>query len=75
MKNLGPFAEQLFFLILERKKGCWHRTVQGILSLEKIYTKKIVELSCKRALAYGVCEYQKIKNICKNGSYKLPIEF
>lgn len=75
MKSLGPFAEQLFFLILENQKGSWYRTVQGILSLEKSYSKEIVELSCKRALAYNVYEYQKIKNICKNGSYKMPIEF
>ena len=75
MKNLGPFSEQIFFLILQNQKGYWFRTVQGILSLEKSYNKEIVELSCKRALAFQVFEYQTIKNICKNGSYKLPVEF
>jgi transposase len=75
MKNLGPFSEQLFFLILQNQKGHWYRTVQGILSLEKSYTKKILELACKRALAFQVYEYQTIKNICKNGSYNLPVEF
>jgi transposase len=75
MKNLGPFSEQLFFWILQNQKGSWYRTVQGILSLEKSYTKEILELACKRALAFRVYEYQTIKNICKNGSYKLPVEF
>ena len=75
MKDLGPFSEQLFFLILQNQKGYWFKTVQGILSLEKGYTKEIVELACKRALAFQVYEYQTIKNICKNGSYKLPVEF
>ena len=75
MKSLGPFSEQIFFLILQNQKGYWFRTVQGILSLEKSYSKEIVELSCKRALAFQVFEYQTIKNICKNGSYNLPVEF
>ena len=75
MKNLGPYSEQLFFLILQNQKGYWFKTIQGILSLEKSYPKEIVELACKRALAFQVYEYQTIKNICKNGSYNLPVEF
>ena len=62
-------------MILQNQKGYWFKTVQGILSLEKSYTKEIVELACKRALAIQVYGYQTIKNICKNGSYKLPVEF
>lgn len=75
MKGLGPFSEQVFFLVLENQRGYWYKTVQGILSLEKRFSKEIVEQACKRALAFNVCEYQTIKNICKNGSYKLPMEF
>ena len=75
MKNLGPFSEQIFFLIIQNQKAYWFKTVQGILSLEKTYTKQIVERACKRALAFQVYEYQVIKNICKNGSYNMPIEF
>jgi len=75
MKDLGPYAEQIFFLILENQKGYWYRTVQGILSLGRRFSKDIIDQSCKRALAFNVYEYQTIKNICKNGSYKLPMEF
>lgn len=75
MKNLGPYSEQLFFLILQNQKNYWFKTIQGILALEKSYSRNIVELACKRALAFQVYEYQTIKNICKNGSYNLPVEF
>jgi len=75
MSSLGKYAEQLFFLILERQPRDWGRTVQGILSLSKYYPADVVNMSCKRALAYNVHQYQVIKNICKNGSYNLPLEF
>ena len=43
--------------ILQNQKVYWFKTIQGILSLEKSYTKEIVELACKRALAFQVFEY------------------
>jgi len=75
MRNLGPFSEQLFFMILQNKKGNWIRPVQGILSLEKRYSKEIVELACKRAMSFQVCDYKLIKNICEKGCYIMPLEF
>lgn len=74
MAAIGSHAEQLFFSIIENKKDCWTRPVQGILSLTKKYPADIVNRSCQRALAFGAFEYQIIKNICLNGSYNLPIE-
>lgn len=74
MKNIGPYVEQIFFFILERNPNFWYRPVQGILSLEKKYSKEILNLSCKRAIYYGAYKYQTIKNICKSGSYNLPLE-
>lgn len=75
MAEVGPYAEQLFFAIVERQPYDWSRTIQGILSLVKDYSKEVVELACKRAIAYGALTYRVIKNICYNGSYNLPIEF
>ncbi len=75
MAEVGPYAEQLFFAILEKHPYDWGRTIQGVLSLVKSYSKEIVNLSCKRAVAYGALNYQTIKNTCHNGSYKLPVEF
>jgi transposase len=75
MAEIGVFAEQLFFLILKEAKRYWHQPVKGILSLTKKYPKHVVELACKRALAYGVCQYQTIKKICENGTYVLPVDF
>lgn len=75
MAEIGEYAEQLFLLIKEKHPQEWSRTVCGVLSLIKEYPKEIVNKSCKRAIAYDVCQYQIIKNICKNGSYNLPMEF
>ena len=75
MADIGPYAEQIFFMILEKQPKDWSRAVQGILSLLKSYPKEIIDLACKRAIAFGVYQYQVIKRICYNGSYNLPIEF
>lgn len=75
MAEIGPYAEQLFFVVIEQHPYDWSRTIQGILSLVKKYTKEIVELACKRALAYNVHDYQIVRNICATGSYQLPVEF
>lgn len=75
MTQIGPYAEQVFFLVLEHHPKDWSRTIQGVLSLLKNYPKEIIESACKRALAFKVYQYQIIKNICNNGSYNLPIEF
>jgi len=75
MSQIGGYAEQLFFLIVQKQPNDWGRTVQGILSLLKSYPKEIINSSCKRALAFRVHQYQVIKRICSNNSYLLPVEF
>lgn len=75
MAEIGPYAEQVFFVVLQKQPQDWSRTIQGILSLTKSYPKEIVDLACKRAIAFGVHQYQVIKRICYNGSYSLPVEF
>lgn len=75
MADIGIFAEQLFFLILKEQKAYWGQSVKGILSLIKKYPQEIVDLACKRALAYGAYQYQIVKNICDNGAYALPLDF
>lgn len=75
MAGVGTYVEQMFFFILKQQKNCWQRPVSGILSLSQKHSSEVVNLACKRALSYQVSSYQTIKNICENGSYKLPIEF
>lgn len=75
MASIGPYVEQIFFMIIEEHPHGWSRTVQGILSLGKKYPKNVINLACKRAIAFGVHQYQIIKRICFNGSYNLPVEF
>lgn len=75
MANIGPYAEQIFFLIIQKQPKDWSRFVQGVLSLAKSYPKEIINLACKRAIAFGIHQYRVIKNMCYNGSYSLPVEF
>lgn len=75
MAEVGPYAEQLFFVVIQKHPKDWSRTIKGILSLLKDYPKEIIDLACKRAMAYETYQYQIIKNICSNGSYNLPVEF
>jgi len=74
MAAIGQFAEQLFFGMISQYKNAWSRPIQGILALKKSFSNEIINLACQRALAYSAYEYHIIKNICKNGSYVLPIE-
>lgn len=73
MKQIGTDASRMFLALVASYPNQWNRPTQGILSLTKIFPKEIVNLACRRALAFNVIEYSTIKNICNNGSYKLPI--
>lgn len=75
MVDVGTDAGRLFLLLVSTYPYYWNRIVQGVLSLTKKFPKEIVNLACKRALAFGVIQYKTIKNICDNGSYKLPLEW
>lgn len=74
MAEIGRFSEQFFLLAIDKHPKDWSRLIQGVLSLLKDYSKEIVEKACQRALAFNVCQYKVIKNICENGSYNLPVE-
>jgi transposase len=74
MRGIGSNAEQIFLSILERNRYLWNRPVSGILSLRKIYPDEIIDKACRRALMYNVYNYKRIKSICENGSYNLPME-
>lgn len=75
MREVGYFAEQMFFCLLKTNPRDWNRSVSGILSLIKKYPKEVVDTSCKRALAYEAYGYRIVLNICESGSYLLPLEF
>lgn len=73
MSKVGPFAEQLFLVMCENN-NYWLRAAQGILSLTKRYSAEVVNLACKRALAYQAYYYRVVKSICEKGTYNLPVE-
>ena len=71
---VGPYCAKLFDQAVAEKPKHWGRTIKGILSLTNFYSNDTVEVSCRRALAYGIAEYQTVKAICKNAAYALPVE-
>lgn len=75
MNEIGSHAGQFFMQLLYNCPDYWYRITQGILSLTKQYPKVIVDLACKRALAFEVFNYSTVRNICKQGTYILPTNF
>ena len=73
MTSLGKETEILFSLIVKEHPRDWYRVVKGILSLRKKYSDEVINLTCKRAMAFGITHYQKIKKICESRCYHLPI--
>jgi hypothetical protein len=51
----------------------WHRAAKGIISLEKLYSKQVIDAACERALSFGLTMYSKVKSICQSGTYTLPL--
>lgn len=74
MESIGDKAEKYFFHLVDTYPKNWNRPVQGILSLEKEYSKEVINRSCERALHFEATGYRVIKNICASGSYQLPLE-
>lgn len=74
MAKIGVYAEQLFFKLKDERKTAWSRPVQGILSLSKTFSPEVVNKACQRALAFDALSYRSIKNICRNGTYLLPLD-
>lgn len=74
MENIGEYASTLFNEIIKKQEHHWYKTVTGILSLRNKYADEIINKTCYRALVFDIASYRSIKNMCKNNSYKLPID-
>lgn len=75
MSKIGNYAEKIFNTIIVEHPNSWYRTISGLLSLKKLYSNEVLELSFKRALSFNITSYSKIKNICKSGAYNLPNDY
>ncbi|TXI98988.1 MAG: IS21 family transposase [Neisseriales bacterium] len=74
MSNIGNDAGQFFLALIENNPNAWQRPISGILSLTKDYDKDVVNLACKRALVYQAFSYTTVRNICREGTYNLPLD-
>lgn len=67
--EFGPETTLFLEKVKKEKPHSWIQLIRGVLSLKKNYEPHVINLACKRALEYSVCEYSTVKNICKNGLY------
>jgi transposase len=74
MHSIGKYASKIFNLLLISEPYGWYKTTKGILSLQKLYSGEVIELACRRALSFEITSYSKIRNICRSGSYQLPLD-
>jgi hypothetical protein len=74
LEAIGEHAAILFTKLVILYPNSWYQMTKGILSLEKQYSKAIINLACKRALEFDAISYKKIKAICVSGCYILPID-
>ena len=73
MLKIGKNCHELYCAIKEKDKYSCYRVAKGVAKLAKDYGNETVDLSCKRALHYGVYSYLKIKSIVESNSYKMPL--
>lgn len=74
MKAIGVNASELFKLVLAREGSHWYRIVNGIIHLKKLYPDAVIDAACRRAMSFDLIHYTAVKNICKAGTYILPID-
>ncbi|MFM2393899.1 MAG: hypothetical protein RLZZ546_1881 [Bacteroidota bacterium] len=74
MNSIGNDAGQFFMALLEINPNAWQRPTSGILGLTKNYTAEVVNLACKRALVFQAFSYTTVRNICREGTYNLPLD-
>lgn len=75
MNEIGNYAGQFFMALLDNSPDSWQRPISGIIALSKEYSKEVINLACKRALAFKVFSYSTVRNICKQGTYNLPVDY
>ena len=51
---------------LQHQQKDWQRAARGILSLRKMYSSEDINLSCQRALHFGIYTYSIVKKILES---------
>ena len=74
MVEIGEYAHDYFKEILLTKGNYWFRTVRGILGLASTYGNQRVNLTLKRAIAFGVTDLTTIRSICEKQTYLMDIQ-
>lgn len=74
VEDIGRYAVDFVEELEKIKPRHWHEMTNGILHLCRYHQKEHVNLSCKRALAYGAISYQEVKAILEKGLFQEPEE-
>ncbi len=64
---IGPDCDRLILVLLQQGQGFVDtRKVWGILSLEKVHSKNLMNEACKQAIALNSYSYQTVKRLLKH---------
>jgi len=73
-KQIGPGAVSFFHNLMLNKPKEYHRLIQGVLSLRKLYSDSRIDSACLRADKFGCYTFKSVKRICEEGLFEVPAD-
>ena len=74
MAEIGPQAVAFLDALKVHRPRHWHAMVKGVIALGRKHDHAELDLSCKRALAYGALSYLEVKSVLEKGHFDKPVE-
>ena len=74
MTEIGPQAVAFLDALKAHRPRHWHAMAKGVIALGKLHDHTEVNLSSKRALAYGALSYLEVKSVLEKGHFEKPVE-
>ncbi len=68
--SIGADVLRFFINLKHNKPTEYHRLIQGIFSLRKLYSDYKINAACKRADMFGCYSYKSVKRICEDGLFE-----
>ena len=63
-------SKRITHQVKHNKPTEYHRLIQGIFSLRKLYSDYKINAACKRAIIFGCYSYKSVKRICEDGLFE-----
>jgi hypothetical protein len=71
--GIGEEASRWFSFLIKEERY-WNKLAAGVLALAKKHGESVTNLACKRARFYRITSWRKIKEICEQGLYRMPLD-